>query len=176
MLLDSYIVYFIQKELDHGVQKILLVFCCALLTALLLQFIIKSVIEITKLPPGPFGVFPFGILKFIGEVKHTEFMKLASTYGPLFSCKLGLQLHVVISDYKLIREILKKESVTDRPKTPLYAVLNGAGKLIDSTKRLRKVISVKFFFVRLSTGKRTTLNTLRKLTAINFQASLVGSK
>lgn len=129
MLLDSYIVYFIQKELDHGVQKILLVFCCALFAALLVQRAIKSIIEISKLPPGPYGIFPFGILKFIGDVKHTEFMKLSAIYGPLFSCKLGLQLHVVISDYKLIREILKKETVTDRPKTPLYAVLNGAGKL-----------------------------------------------
>lgn len=132
MLLDSYILNFIQKELDHGVQKILLVFCCALFSVLLLQRIIKNIIEITKLPPGPYGVFPFGILKFIGDVKHTEFMKLAKTYGPLFSCKLGMQLYVVISDYKLIREILKKESVTDRPKTPLYAVLNGAGELIQT--------------------------------------------
>lgn len=129
MLLDSYILNFIQKELDHGIQKILLVFCCTLFLVLLLQRIIKNVIEITKLPPGPYGIFPFGILKFIGDVKHTEFMKLAKNYGPLFSCKLGMQLYVVISDYKLIREILKKESVTDRPKTPLYAVLNGAGEL-----------------------------------------------
>lgn len=128
MLLDSYIFYFLQKELEFGVQKILLVFCCALFSTLLIQLLIKNVIEIMKLPPGPYGIFPFGILKFIGDEKHREFMKLAETYGPLFSCKLGLQLYVVISDYKLIREILKKESVTDRPKTPLYATLAGAGK------------------------------------------------
>lgn len=130
MLLDSYIFYLIKREFDYGVQNILLIFCCALVAILLLQFFIRSVIEIAKLPPGPYGIFPFGILKFIGDEKHTEFMRLAKTYGPLFSCKLGLQLYVVISDYKLIREIFKKESVTDRPKTPLYAVLNGAGKFV----------------------------------------------
>lgn len=128
MLLDSYIVHFLKKELEFGVQKIFLIFCCALISILIMQWVFKTIVEIYQLPPGPYGIFPFGILKFIGDEKHREFMKLAETYGPLFSCKLGLQLYVVISDYKLIREILKKESVTDRPKTPLYAVLNGAGK------------------------------------------------
>lgn len=132
MLLDSYIFYYVRKELEQGVQKILIVFCCAVLLVLVVQRAIEKIIEMTKLPPGPFGVFPFGILKFIGDEMHTEFMKLAKVYGKsgLFSCKLGMQLYVVISDYKLIREILKRESVTDRPKTPLYAVLNGAGECL----------------------------------------------
>lgn len=136
MSFDSYIFQLIKREWDHGVQKNLQVFCLALFLVLFLKKVIKYFIEMSKLPPGPYGIFPFGILKFLGEAQHTEFMKLASTYGPLFSCKLGMQLYVVISDYKLIRELLKKESVTDRPKTPLYAVLNGAGKLI--VKPLKK--------------------------------------
>jgi 26-hydroxylase len=130
MLLDSYIFSFVKRELEHDVQKTLIVFCCALFVVYLLQCIVKNIIEITKLPPGPYGVFPFGILKFIGYEKHKSFLKLALTYGPIFSCKLGQQLHIVISDYKLIREIFKKESLTGRPRTPLYSVLNGMGKLI----------------------------------------------
>lgn len=151
MLLDSYIVYLIQRELDYGLQNMLLVFCCAFAAFHLLQVVIKAIIEIRKLPPGPYGIFPFGILKFIGDEKHKEFMKLAKTYGPLFSCKLGMQLYVVISDYKLIREILNKGSVTDRPKTPLYAVLNGAGKFLPfcqafNLRKVRVMTSICLYF------------------------------
>lgn len=128
MLLDSYIFNFVKRELEHDIQKTLIVFCCALLCFFILQCIVKSIIEIRKLPPGPYGIYPLGILKFIGHERHKSFMKLARTYGSLFSCKLGQQLYIVISDYKLIREIFKKESMTGRPKTPLYSVLNGMGK------------------------------------------------
>lgn len=132
MILDSYIFNFLRRELEYDVQKTLTVFCCALFVIYLLQCLIKCVVEIYQLPPGPYGIFPFGILKFIGYEKHKSFMKLATTYGPLFSCKLGQQLHIVISDYKLIREIFKRESLTGRPRTPLYSVnnLNNFGKLI----------------------------------------------
>lgn len=128
MLLDSYVFNFLKRELEHDIQKSLLVFCSALFVVFILQCIVKNLVEITKLPPGPFGLPIFGILRFIGHEKHKSLMKLASAYGPLFSCRLGQQLYVVISDYKLIREIFKKESMTGRPKTPLYSVLNGAGK------------------------------------------------
>lgn len=120
MLLDSKIFTFLKRELEHDIQKSLSVFCCALIVVFILQWIVKNIVEISKLPPGPLGIFPFGILKLIGHEKHKSFMKLATTYGPLFSCKLGMQLYVVISDYKLIREIFKRESLTGRPKTPLY--------------------------------------------------------
>lgn len=120
MLLDSKIFSLLRRELEHDIQKSLSVFCCALIVVFILQWIVKNIVEISKLPPGPLGIFPFGILKLIGHEKHKSFMKLAATYGPLFSCKLGMQLYVVISDYKLIREIFKRESLTGRPKTPLY--------------------------------------------------------
>lgn len=120
MLLDSKIFSLLRRELEHDIQKSLSVFCCALIVVFILQWIVKNIVEISKLPPGPLGIFPFGILKLIGHEKHKSFMKLATTYGPLFSCKLGMQLYVVISDYKLIREIFKRESLTGRPKTPLY--------------------------------------------------------
>lgn len=138
MLLDSYIFSFLKRELEHDVQKTLLVFCCALILIFLAQCLIKTIVDISRLPPGPYGIYPFGILKFIGYEKHKSFMKLASTYGPLFSCKLGQQLHIVISDYKLIREIFKKESLTGRPRTPLCAVLNGMGEFIASCSLRRE--------------------------------------
>lgn len=143
MLQNSYIFNILKKEFEHDIQKSLLVFCCALLVVSILQYVVKNILEISKLPPGPLGIWPFGILRFIGHEKHKSLMKLASTYGPLFSCKLGQQLYVVISDYKLIREIFKKESMTGRPKTPLYE-----GETAKSTKNnlSKKLIFFSFFF------------------------------
>lgn len=132
MLQHSYIFNVLKKELEHDLQKTLIVFCSALILVSIVQFIVKNLMEISKLPPGPLGIWPFGILKFIGHEKHKSLMKLASTYGPLFSCKLGQQLYVVISDYKMIREIFKKESMTGRPKTPLYE-----GEIFFAQSRLR---------------------------------------
>lgn len=129
MLLDSYVFNFLRREVERDVQKSLIVFCGSLLLVFIIQSIVKTIYDYSRLPPGPYGVYPFGILKFMGHEKHKSFMKLAKIYGPLFSCKLGQQLHIVISDYKLIREILKKETMTGRPKTPLIEVLNGAGEL-----------------------------------------------
>lgn len=136
MLLDSYIFNFLRREVERDFQRTLIVFCSALLFVFLVQTIIKTIVEYSRLPPGPYGVYPFGILKFMGTEKHKSFMKLAETYGPLFSCKLGQQLHIVISDYKMIREILKKETLTGRPKTPMIEVLNGAGELSVMTTNL----------------------------------------
>lgn len=150
MLLDSYIFNFLRREVERDVQRCLLWFSCALLFVYMLQFIIKTIVEYSRLPPGPYGVYPFGILKFMGSVKHKSFMKLAETYGPLFSCKLGQQLHIVISDYKLIREFLKRETLTGRPKTPLIEVLNGAGELSVTINSDRVRLSRLF-----STGKST---------------------
>jgi Cytochrome P450 len=118
--------------IEQNVQNILIVFFCVVLLAKAIQLLVQRVVEVSKLPPGPYGVFPFGLDKFIGAEMHTEFMELAKSYGQngVFSCRLGTQFYVVINDYKLIRELLKRESVTDRPKTPLYEMLNGAGECL----------------------------------------------
>ena len=128
MLQDSYILSFLKRESQLHVQLTLTVFVCALLLIWFMQWVVKCFIENKSLPPGPLGIPIFGILKFIGHEKHKEFMKLAKTYGTLFSARLGSQLYIVISDYKLIRETFKKEEFTGRPKTPLYQILNGLGE------------------------------------------------
>lgn len=35
----------------------------------------------------------------------------------------------VISDFKMIRELMNKESLTGRPQSPLLSVLNGTGNI-----------------------------------------------
>ncbi|CAG5012496.1 unnamed protein product [Parnassius apollo] len=92
--------------------------------------------EMRKLPPGPWGPPVVGYLPFLG-VRHKTFLELARSYGALFSARLGNQLTVVLSDYKLIREAFRREEFTGRPSTPLMHTLDGLG-IINSEGRLWK--------------------------------------
>lgn len=85
--------------------------------------------EMRKLPPGPWGPPVVGYLPFLG-IRHKTFLELARHYGALFSARLGNQLTVVLSDYKLIREAFRREEFTGRPSTPLMHTLDGLGKFI----------------------------------------------
>lgn len=84
--------------------------------------------EMRSLPPGPWGPPVVGYLPFLG-VRHKTFLELARNYGVLFSARLGNQLTVVLSDYKLIREAFRREEFTGRPSTPLMHTLDGLGEL-----------------------------------------------
>lgn len=94
---------------------------------LLLVRLIMILREIRKLPPGPWGPPVVGYLPFLG-VRHKTFLQLARSYGTLFSTRLGNQLTVVLSDYKLIREAFRREEFTGRPSTPMMHTLDGLGK------------------------------------------------
>ncbi|XP_047988668.1 cytochrome P450 18a1 [Leguminivora glycinivorella] len=111
---------------------LLLAACAALLAARVAQL----VREARKLPPGPWGPPVVGYLPFLG-VRHKTFLELARSYGALFSARLGNQLTVVLSDYRLIREAFRREEFTGRPSTPLMHTLDGLG-IINSEGRLWK--------------------------------------
>lgn len=96
---------------------------------LLAARLMSLVREMRKLPPGPWGPPVVGYLPFIG-VRHKTFLELARSYGALFSARLGNQLTVVLSDYKLIREAFRREEFTGRPSTPLMHALEGLGKYL----------------------------------------------
>lgn len=126
---------FSQSKLLGGLCQVL-VFCAShtsvsLLVAagalLLTMWLVVLVREVRKLPPGPWGPPVVGYLPFVG-VRHKTFLELARSYGPLFSARLGNQLTVVLSDYRLIREAFRREEFTGRPNTPLMHTLEGLGK------------------------------------------------
>lgn len=94
---------------------------------LLTMWLMALVREVRKLPPGPWGPPVVGYLPFVG-VRHKTFLEMARRYGPLFSARLGNQLTVVLSDYRLIREAFRREEFTGRPHTPLMHTLEGLGK------------------------------------------------
>ncbi|GBP90240.1 Cytochrome P450 18a1 [Eumeta japonica] len=106
---------------------------CVLLLVTQLAALLRG---LRKLPPGPWGPPVVGYLPFLG-VRHKTFLELARSYGALFSARLGNQLIVVLSDYRLIREAFRREEFTGRPSTPLMHTLDGLG-IINSEGRLWK--------------------------------------
>uniref|UniRef100_U5EUU5 Putative cytochrome n=1 Tax=Corethrella appendiculata TaxID=1370023 RepID=U5EUU5_9DIPT len=139
MFVDTFLIKFVQHEILElsNITNTMFVFVCALSFILLIQRLMQLIDEIKTLPPGPWGVPIFGYLTFIGHEKHTQYMNLAKKYGSLFSAKLGAQLTVVISDYKILREAFKKDVFTGRPHSPLLKTLGGFG-IINSEGKLWK--------------------------------------
>ncbi|XP_011071509.1 geraniol 8-hydroxylase-like [Sesamum indicum] len=61
-----------------------------------------------NLPPGPFGLPLIGSLITIRHGTHQSLAKLAKTYGPLMTIKLGFVNVVVASSAEMAKEILQK--------------------------------------------------------------------
>lgn len=124
---NSRILWGLWQVLNYCVSRTSTPLLLATGVALLVVRLIMVLQEIRKLPPGPWGPPVVGYLPFLG-VRHKTFLQLARSYGTLFSTRLGNQLTVVLSDYKLIREAFRREEFTGRPSTPLMHTLDGLGK------------------------------------------------
>ncbi|CAH0604588.1 unnamed protein product [Chrysodeixis includens] len=124
------------QVMNYCVSRISLPLLLVAGAALLVLRLVALVQEMRKLPPGPWGPPVVGYLPFLG-VRHKTFLELARNYGALFSARLGNQLTIVLSDYKLIREAFRREEFTGRPSTPLMHTLDGLG-IINSEGRLWK--------------------------------------
>lgn len=59
------------------------------------------------LPPGPMGLPVVGMLPFLDPQLHTYFTRLATTYGPLMSLRLGSKIAVVVSSPSLAKQLAK---------------------------------------------------------------------
>ncbi|GFP86481.1 geraniol 8-hydroxylase [Phtheirospermum japonicum] len=81
-----------------------------LLLSLLLLLCIHLFNKTTKkrLPPGPTGLPILGNLLTIGQSPHESLAKLAKTYGPLMTVKLGMVNVVIASSADMAKEILQK--------------------------------------------------------------------
>ena len=84
--------------------------------------------RVRSLPPGPWGLPLFGYLPFMDGDVHLKFAEMAKKYGSMFSAKLGTQLVVVLSDYRIIRETFRREEFTGRPHTEFNNILGGYGE------------------------------------------------
>lgn len=115
--------------LEECSTKILAVFLAVLVLVRTLQMLKEA----SSLPPGPWGLPILGSLPFLKGDLHLHFRDLTHKYGSLFSTRLGSQLIVVLSDYKMIRDAFRKEEFTGRPNTEFTDLLDGYGKLYEMT-------------------------------------------
>ncbi|KAJ8917683.1 hypothetical protein NQ315_005130 [Exocentrus adspersus] len=111
------------------------------LTVLALVRAMQMLKEAKSLPPGPWGFPIIGSLPSLKGELHLYFRDLTHKYGSLISTRLGSQLIIVLSDYKMIRDVFRKEEFTGRPTTEFtnilggYGVINTAGKLWKDQRR-----------------------------------------
>lgn len=61
-----------------------------------------------QLPPGPTGLPIIGSLLTLGDRPHESITKLAETYGPVMTVRLGFNVVVVASSSEMAREIVQK--------------------------------------------------------------------
>lgn len=127
ILSNSKILWGLYQVVTYCTSRTTLPLLLTAVVACLVMHIMNLVRESRKLPPGPWGPPIVGYLPFVG-VRHKTFLELARCYGALFSVRLGNQLTVVLSDYKLIREAFRREEFTGRPSTPLMHTIGGHGK------------------------------------------------
>lgn len=111
--------------------KVLVVFLSVLFLVRGLQILKETI----SLPPGPWGLPILGSLPFLKGDLHLHFRDLTHKYGSLFSTRLGSQLVVVLSDYKLIRDAFRKEEFTGRPTTQFSDLLGGYGKFLQTPRK-----------------------------------------
>ncbi|CAK4033461.1 O-methylsterigmatocystin oxidoreductase [Lecanosticta acicola] len=86
-----------------------------------------------NLPPGPPTVPLLGnILHIPSKGAHFYFTKLARQYGAIFSLKLGTGTAVVITDRRLVKELLDKRSskYSERPTSYVAHLVSGGDHVL----------------------------------------------
>lgn len=120
--------YFLNRlwKIENDTFSMLAVFLLALCVVRFIQFYM----ELKALPPGPWGVPILGLLPTLSGIRapYLHYLELKQKYGPLFSMKVGSQLHVIMTDYKLIRDTFRKDEFSGRPQGPFHDLLSGYGK------------------------------------------------
>ncbi|XP_046836834.1 cytochrome P450 306a1 isoform X1 [Vespa crabro] len=100
-----------------------------ILIFILLMILYYMIRKRYRLPPGPWCLPIVGYLPWIDpEAPHETFTELIYKYGPICGLKLGSVYTVLLSDPRLIRQVLAKDAFCGR--APLYlthGIMSGHG-------------------------------------------------
>ena len=83
-------------------------------------FLISTYLEHRYLPPGPSPLPLIGNLHLISKQPHVDFARMAATYGPVFTIRLGQERAVVINSYDAAREALAKRGTDFAGRPPSF--------------------------------------------------------
>ncbi|KAL5223885.1 hypothetical protein ABZP36_010524 [Zizania latifolia] len=104
-----------------------------------------------RLPPGPFPLPFIGSLHLLGDQPHRSLARLAKTYGPLMSLRLGTVTSVVITSPNFAREFLQKHDAVFASRSAPDAVgehaKNGIPWLPNAPRwrSLRRIMATEMF-------------------------------
>lgn len=148
---------------DFYANPTLLKFFYGLVTLFVVNYVIKFVQRVRKLPPGPWGLPIVGYFPFIRRDAYNHMTELAAKYGPVFSFKCGKFDVVVINQWKFIKEALANEHLLGRPKeTFLPGVIEHASLIEMSGEPWRQQRRVTLTTLRdVGLGKRETEDSIR---------------
>ncbi|XP_044147763.1 cytochrome P450 2C14-like [Bufo gargarizans] len=119
---------------------------------LFLAIVFKNQGKYKNFPPGPKPLPIIGNLLMMDKSKpHEMFMKLSTTYGPVFSVQVGMTKIVILCGYEAVKDALinHADAFSDRPYAPVIAKFAKNNGIIFSNGENWKVM------------RRFTLSTLR---------------
>ncbi|XP_033220454.1 cytochrome P450 306a1 [Belonocnema kinseyi] len=127
-----------------------------------------------RLPPGPWQLPILGYLPFIDEKNpYLTLTTLAKKYGQIYGIKMGSVYAVILSDHRLVRQVLAKEEFAGRAPLYLthgimkgYGLICAEGHVWREQRRFVTACLKDFGTVKYSCGKRDKLEE-RILTAAN---------
>lgn len=104
-------------------------------------------------PPGPVGWPIVGCLPYLSDRLHEDLHKLANTYGPLFSLRMGQKPAIVVASPEVTKEIFKHNDITFSDRTITEAVCctaYGGTSLVfvpygGRWRLLRKILNTELF-------------------------------
>jgi len=94
---------------------------------LVLIFIYKSTRKPNQFPPGPPRLPIIGSLPYIGPCLMKGILKAFSKYGKVVGFYIGGTPNVAISDYNMIKELMKNDVTASRPKLNPFQDLRPGG-------------------------------------------------
>lgn len=76
------------------------------------------------LPPGPTGIPILGYIPFMQGEYGVQLQRLFAKYGKIVSMRLGSMDVVFISDFEVIKKIMKNDDFNNRPDFYMFSITN----------------------------------------------------